>query len=190
MNESPHRSCAPYYLISTELPDSYGEATLKVIPCNPFRVYVYWDLPEKAAASATRWRLRYFVNQTHAAAGSADVHEIGLPPKCREWYLDLPYSGASYSIELVGETLQGSETVVLKTGHHIPAASPNTSVSSCQSVTPPITCRPTDGLIMKPAAAENALPANAAPAMVGSACTDSGALLAPSSWALMGTSSQ
>lgn len=174
----PHQFHLPSYRFSDEIPDTYEEPVLLVLPCNPFRLYVYWEHPAITAGAAAQWVLRYFPSDIN---GTDSLPEIKISSQSGEQFLDVPVPGAHYIVELVQVNADGVGTILLRSGHETP-----TVAAEAEAQTAPFQCRSADGLITGPAV-QNTTPAQVPPAIHESATTQSPAPTprrSPSSWAL------
>ncbi len=97
------------------LPERYGYPVMRVIPCNPNRLFVYWELPEDVSESDTRLLLLLFDRIAEGTGTSEYVSEFEIPTGSSSLYIDLPFPLKEYMIELVRITDDGSRQRILST---------------------------------------------------------------------------
>ncbi|MGH2769902.1 MAG: DUF4912 domain-containing protein [Actinomycetota bacterium] len=106
-----------------ELPSSYGETRVVLLPVDPYLVHAYWDLSrsDRQRASSASGALRFF--DVTSAEARFDV-EIELA--ARNWYVPLRSPGKSYRVEL-GRRTEDGEFVAIAGSNPIemPRASPS-----------------------------------------------------------------
>ncbi|MCX8090555.1 MAG: DUF4912 domain-containing protein [Verrucomicrobiae bacterium] len=89
-------------LSEPELPEAYGTKRLSLTPCDPHRLYAWWDLTTEQQARFNRASadghlvLRIF---SGAASGSPAL-EIHLHPESRFWFVRVEEANAPYTAEL------------------------------------------------------------------------------------------
>jgi hypothetical protein len=130
--------------VSDILPDQYGTTVLRVLPCNPYRLYAYWEHPEQVADSGARWFLRWYPGTTPPANDSSSIITTEIPPECREWYLDVP-AGVPYTVELQRETGNGDKTTLLSGIHVVVTDTPGSSETGSATDAAGHTGRPPTG---------------------------------------------
>lgn len=93
-----------------ELPVSYGQNKLVLMPRDPYWVYAYWEIQQdriteglKALGKPSdqiRWVLRVFSAHTGEKSPLSPSAEIEVQSYARNWYLHLSPAGASFYAEI------------------------------------------------------------------------------------------
>jgi len=120
------------------IPAGYDTTVLRVLPCNPEQLFVYWELPH-TATPCTSCTLLLFDQVTDPAAETKPVLELPVDTKTRNCYVSVPVPGCSYTVTLKATfaddnliTLTSSDTVSLPQ----PVPSPQTPARRAMSPAP------------------------------------------------------
>jgi len=90
-----------------DIPEGYGESRIVLLPRDPLWAYVYWDIPnsekeEKRLQGGQQLALRLYdstdLNLDYQYPHS--IQEYPCDELAREWYLPVPVSDRSYTVEI------------------------------------------------------------------------------------------
>ncbi len=90
-----------------DLPGGYGESRIVLLPRDPQWAYAYWDIPiehknELRAHGGQQLALRIYdvtdINLEHQSPHS--IQEYPIDEMAREWYLPIPVSDRTYTIDI------------------------------------------------------------------------------------------
>lgn len=125
----------------TELPETYGETKIVLVPVHPFLVHVYWDLsPEhltkiisrkrRSRSSKGPWPTLRFYDTT--GSGDAEVQgdsfDVDVELQAMNWYVHIWKPARSYVVELGLRTAQGKFIPIARSdGARVAPASPSKS---------------------------------------------------------------
>ena len=124
MNEpSSHQKTG--YDLSGELPKYYSDPVLQAMLCNPYRLFVYWELPDDAVETGSRLLLRLFESGLKDTEEAETASEIEIPPGSCSRYIDVPFPGLAYTIELIKVLPDGSRRRLLLAQQTVPPAAPD-----------------------------------------------------------------
>ena len=107
-----------------DIPDRYDEAMLRVLPCSPFRLFVYWEHPAIGDGASCRIAIRLTGSGISAQATDAAAVELELDARVNECYLDIPVPGRGYDVELIRIGPDGERATLLSTRPTIPPPLP------------------------------------------------------------------
>ena len=106
---------------TTGIPAGYEKTVLRILPCNPFQMFVYWELPP-SEASCTRIILSLFEKTPDGGIDTPPVIEQQVSPQAKHCYLTVPTPGLSYCVTLTVTFTDGNTaTLQSTTGVHLPS---------------------------------------------------------------------
>jgi|GEM_PF-5272964 len=136
MNEPIHPD-GPRYQFSTDIPDNYGEARLRVMHCNPRQVFVYWEIPPHLQESYSSFTVRGREYHPDHSFDTASFSEFGVDPMEQGCYVEIPCPGVAFVFELCGIDNKGQRSVITTAGQEIVAQySPGVTEKSGEGLLP------------------------------------------------------
>ena len=122
-----------------EIPAGYTTAVLRVLPCNPTQLFIYWELPY-AAGRCISITLSLFEASTSRESDRSPVLEIAVSPAAKSHYVTVPVPGLSCLVQL-DATFTGGKHLALRPEQctHLPAPerSPDLPVTGPVDTPPP-----------------------------------------------------
>lgn len=120
MSDPIHQD-GPRYQFSTDIPDNYGEARLRVMHCNPHQVFVYWEIPPRLQERYSSFTVRGREYHPDHSFDTASFSEFGVDPMEQGCYVEIQCPGVAFVFELCGLDQEGKRTVITTAGHEITA---------------------------------------------------------------------
>ncbi|MBN1307686.1 MAG: DUF4912 domain-containing protein [Chitinispirillaceae bacterium] len=111
------------YRFNADIPAHYDDVMLGAMFCNPHRLFVYWELPEQLYKRDQPLLLRLSESGSQTTAGGSAV-EIEVPPGENAHYIEVPFPGLAYTVELFGIASEGSRKKLLSARRLAPVTAP------------------------------------------------------------------
>ena len=89
-----------------ELPDSYGEDSVMLLPKDPYSLYLYWDFSRETVQRAFEW-MPGVHTKIRVYADNELVREVDFSLDSRSWYFHGLQPNRSYRVELVSLAVDG-----------------------------------------------------------------------------------
>ncbi len=100
-----------------ELPESYGTKKLFLTARDPHWLFAYWDMTlQQMAEARNASRDHRLVLRVFESNHPFPAHEIGLPHDCRNWYLHVGKSGATWRAQLGFHRHDGAFNIISESG--------------------------------------------------------------------------
>lgn len=112
------------YCFNADIPVHYSDAVLGVMLCNPHRLFVYWELPERLPDRDLPLLLRLSEGVHQTTGDSGATVEIEVPAGANSHYIEVPFPGLAYTIELVEIASDGSRKRLLSAQQLVPGTVP------------------------------------------------------------------
>ncbi|MGH7424773.1 MAG: DUF4912 domain-containing protein, partial [Candidatus Methylomirabilales bacterium] len=94
-----------------ELPSSYGEARVVLLPVHPHLGHVYWDISpgdlEKAESARAVLRFHDLTGVVLDQMNAPESFDVEIELEARNWYVQLPTPERSYRVDLGFRTQDG-----------------------------------------------------------------------------------
>jgi len=107
---APTSKTVPSSKVETDLPETYGDHRLVVMPRDPNWAYAYWDLnPTKVrdllksagqTADNARWILRVYASPLRATEDMKNFFDVDIHVQGGNYYLNLSRPGARFIVEI------------------------------------------------------------------------------------------
>jgi hypothetical protein len=123
MNESSSLK-ASQYQFNTNIPDHYNETALRVLPCNPYKLFVFWDIPDDLRIASLKLLLRV-TESSSSDRLSTTTKEIELLRNATSCYVEAPFPGLIYTIELGRILTDGSYASIRTLQQKTPPPAPS-----------------------------------------------------------------
>ena len=109
-----------HYRFNTEIPDHYDEIALRILPCNPKKLFVFWDIPDHLRIESLKLVLKITQPETDNES-ETPVKEIELERNAMSCYIEAPVAaGLPYCLELGRILPDGSYDPIRSVSHNTP----------------------------------------------------------------------